>query len=64
MKRSQEKSFIAFTWLTCHILEQQETLALNIGDVIRGYRCFTSKNSADENRTMQTSLGIYRCRVQ
>ncbi|MFI5344052.1 MAG: insulinase family protein, partial [Chlamydiales bacterium] len=29
-----EKSQIAFTWLTCHILEQQEALALSILEII------------------------------
>ncbi len=29
-----EKSLIAFTWLTCHILEQQETLALAILEIV------------------------------
>jgi Zn-dependent M16 (insulinase) family peptidase len=29
-----EKSLIAFGWLTCHILEQQDTLALNILEII------------------------------
>jgi presequence protease len=29
-----EKAIIAFGWLTCHILEQQDTLALNILEII------------------------------
>ena len=29
-----DKSLIAFGWLTCHILEQQDTLALNILEII------------------------------
>lgn len=31
---ASEKSLIAFAWLTCHILEQQETLALSILEII------------------------------
>lgn len=30
----QDKALIAFGWLTCHILEQQEILALNILEII------------------------------
>lgn len=30
----KDKTLIAFGWLTCHILEQQETLALNILEII------------------------------
>ncbi len=33
-EETHEKSLIAFGWLTCHILEQQETLALNILEII------------------------------
>ncbi|MBA3816834.1 MAG: insulinase family protein [Parachlamydiaceae bacterium] len=30
----EDKTLIAFSWLTCHILEQQELLALNIIEII------------------------------
>lgn len=33
-EEAAEKSLIAFTWLTCHILEQQEALALSILEII------------------------------
>lgn len=33
-EETQEKTMIAFGWLTCHILEQQDVLALNILDII------------------------------
>lgn len=33
-ENTSEKTMVAFAWLTCHILEQQETLALNVLETI------------------------------